>query len=52
MYYTRYIPKELKNYIYYLANNKCHICQIKCKIPYIKQSNFYYCSKVCYLHNH
>ncbi len=41
---------DINNYIYYLANNKCSICQVSCKIPYKKLSKFYYCSKNCYLH--
>ena len=44
------LPFELKDYIYYLANNKCSICHIKCNIPYKKLSKFYYCSKKCYFH--
>ena len=44
------IPIELKSYIYYLANNKCNICQVKCRVPYKKLNKFYYCTKKCYLH--
>ena len=44
------LPNELVNYIYYLTNNKCHVCQIYCKIPYKKLRAFYYCSDKCYLH--
>ena len=28
------LPFELTDYIYYLANNKCSICHVKCNIPY------------------
>ena len=44
------LPNELKDYIYYLANNKCHVCQITCIIPYKKLSKFYYCSNKCYIY--
>ncbi len=37
--------------IFKMANNKCHICQIECKIPYKKISKFYFCSKQCYHSN-
>ena len=44
------LPFELTDYIYYLANNKCSICHVKCNIPYKKLSKFYYCSEKCYFH--
>ena len=45
------LPIELENYICQLANNKCHTCQVICKIPYKKLAKFYFCSKVCYKFN-
>ena len=45
-----YLPNELYNYVFLLANNKCSVCHIACKLPYKKISKFYYCSKKCYLH--
>ena len=44
------LPIELRKYIYYLANNKCNICQVKCQVPYKKLCKFYYCSEKCYFH--
>ena len=43
-----YIPNELKNIICSYANNKCHICNVTCCIPYKKVIKFYFCSQKCY----
>ena len=45
------IPLEIENYIYFIANNKCHTCQVICKIPNKKLGKYYYCSKKCFYYN-
>lgn len=50
MKFKKYLPHELVDYIYYIANNNCSTCNVKCNIPYKKISKFYYCSKKCYFH--
>ena len=45
-----YLPNEIIDYIYKLANNRCSICEMRCTIPYKKLSKFYYCSEKCYFH--
>ena len=42
------LPNEIIEYIFKLSNNKCHTCNVVCKIPYKKQCKFYYCSINCY----
>ena len=44
------IPIEIQNNIFYLANNKCNVCHIYCKIPYKKLNKYYYCSHSCLYH--
>ena len=48
---SKQIPLEIENYIYYIANNKCHICQVTCKIAYKKLGKFYYCCRKCFYYN-
>ena len=43
-----HIPYEIRNHIYIYANNKCHVCNLICKVPYIKINKFYYCCKKCF----
>ena len=45
------IPLEIENYIYFIANNKCHTCQVICKIHNKKLGKYYYCSKKCFYYN-
>lgn len=45
-----YLPNEIYDYIFNLANNKCNTCHKICYIPFKKLSKFYYCSKQCYHH--
>lgn len=45
------IPKEIKDYIFSMASNKCKTCNVICRIPYKKISKFYYCNRVCFYHN-
>lgn len=42
------IPIEITDIIFQFANNKCHICNNYCKIPYKKLSKFYFCNEFCY----
>lgn len=45
------IPIEIQNHIFYIANNKCKVCQIHCIIPFRKLNKYYYCSQLCFFHN-
>ena len=48
--YQANIPKELVDYIFVLAGNKCHTCLVSCEFPYKKINNFYFCCNRCYMH--
>ena len=46
---SKQIPLEIENYIYFIANNKCHTCQVICKIPNKKLGKYYYCVKNAFI---
>ena len=42
---------DIINYIFKLANIKCHVCNCKYNNNFYKKlGNFYYCSKICFQH--
>ena len=43
------LPDDIINYIIYNTNIKCHVCKRSYNLTfYKKESNFYYCSQICY----
>lgn len=48
---SKHIPLEIQDYIYQFANNKCHTCQVICRIPNKKLGKYYYCSQKCFYYN-
>ena len=48
---SKQIPLEIRDYVHEFANNKCHICQVACKIAFKKLDKYYYCSRKCFYYN-